>query len=289
MQHSAKNKFSIISKTASDYIGDILLRKLIISFIMVFLFIAAGKLINASDNEKDAASFHSPLIDETGDIKSQSGFVEKRDSFYYNGGKLKYMLVLPAKYYIEKKDKWPMIMFLHGGSCKGDNLDLVKIYGPAKYAEEQADFPFVVLAPQLPLNKWWTNVDTLAALLDDIIARYNIDEDRIYLTGMSLGGHGAWNLAAAHSEYFAALAPIASYASEPDIWAKCLTNIPIWVIHGDQDDLAPLSVDEKMVDALRECGASPRFTILKGRDHFITDVYENNELYDWFLTYKRKP
>ncbi|HEX3073838.1 MAG TPA: alpha/beta fold hydrolase [Ignavibacteriales bacterium] len=250
-----------------------IIRIIFLSIIIVFAVGQAANCQNSIKPENSSAHINT--------------YIEIRDTFLFNDENLLYMLILPAKYSTSSA-KWPLLLFLHGGSGRGENLDLVKNYGPPVYAEQQQDFPFVVLAPQCPAGKNWTNTNTLASLLDTIIARYKIDADRVYLTGMSMGGYGAWNLAAAHPEYFAAVAPIAAYETEPDKWAKYLIQIPIWVIHGDKDDLAPLEVDVKMVDALHALGASPRFTILEGRDHYITDIYLNNDVYDWLLTFAKK-
>ena len=128
------------------------------------------------------------------DMKSEESagksYIEQRDTFSYNGLTLQYMVVLPADY--SRIDRpWPMILFLHGATARGQNLDLVKSYGPPLLAEGQEDFPYVVLAPQCPDGEYWTTkADMLAALLDHIIKEYKIDPDRVYLTGTSMGGNG---------------------------------------------------------------------------------------------------
>ncbi len=235
------------------------------------------------------------LIDNTNaqDLKSEENaekkYIEERDTFSYNGMTLQYMLVLPADY--SRMDRaWPMILFLHGGSGRGQNLDLVKSYGPPLIAEEQKNFPFVVLAPQCPEGEYWTTkADILAALLDDVLKRYQIDPDRVYLTGTSMGGNGTWNLVCQHPEYFAAVTPMAAIPSIPNIWNKRLISMPIWAFHGDKDTICPIETDEAMINALRAHGASPRFTILQGKGHYIgEDMYKNQDLYDWFLTNTRQ-
>lgn len=217
------------------------------------------------------------------------GFIEQRDTFLYKSEKLQYMLILPVNY-SRTTQQWPMILFLHGGSGRGQNLDLVKSYGPPLIAEEQADFPFVVLAPQCPEGEYWTTkADMLAALLADILERYQIDPERVYLTGTSMGGNGTWNMVCQHPEYFAAAAPMAAIPSIPDVWNKRLISMPIWAFHGDQDAICPIKTDAAMINALRAQGASPRFTILPGKGHYIGgEVYKNRDIYDWFLTNTRR-
>ncbi|GAI28759.1 unnamed protein product, partial [marine sediment metagenome] len=98
---------------------------------------------------------------------------------------------------------------------RGSDLKKVKVHGPPKIVENRKDFPFIVVSPQCPTGDWWTDkVEVLINLLDDIVARYKVDKERIYLTGLSMGGYGTWSLASAHPERFAAIAPICGRALE---------------------------------------------------------------------------
>ncbi len=197
-----------------------------------------------------------------------------------------FLLSLPAGYRVSKQ-QWPLILFLHGGSGRGDDLGLVAQYGPPAIAATRADFPFVVLSPQCPKGEIWTDTDLLISLLDDVIAHYRVDANRVYLTGMSLGGRGAWYLAYKHPEHFAAIVPVCAWAPSTD-WAPRLKNMPVWVFHGDSDDLVPLGESKDMVDALRLAGNEAKFTILHGRGHDIADVFEKPELYEWLLQHRRE-
>ena len=119
--------------------------------------------------------------------------------------KLNYLLFLPEGYESGDK-KWPLILFLHGAGESGSDVQRVKATGLPKLLDTKTDLPFVVVSPQSPRGGW--NADTLNALLDDVLARYKIDPDRVYLTGLSMGGFGTWELGTAHPERFAAIAPI---------------------------------------------------------------------------------
>ena len=121
---------------------------------------------------------------------------------------LDYLLYLPKGY--ESGGPWPLILFLHGAGERGADLELLKKHPlPAMLAGDDADLPFIVVSPQCPAERWWPALtDELLVLLDDAIERYNVDESRVYLTGLSMGGFGTWALAIAHSERFAAIAPI---------------------------------------------------------------------------------
>lgn len=221
-------------------------------------------------------------------IETPATFIETRNTFSYHDENIQYMLILPAEY-SRKNHPLPMILFLHGISGRGQDLDLVKSYGPPLIAEEQTDFPFIVLAPQCPDGEYWTTkADILAALLDDIFTKYHIDQDRVYLTGTSMGGNGTWNLAWRHPEYFAAAIPMAASPTIPDFWDKRFVSMPIWAFHGEKDPICPLKDDEAMINALRIHGSTPRFTILPDQGHYIAGVYKNHELYDWFLTNTRQ-
>ncbi len=222
-------------------------------------------------------------------IEPSERFVERKGVFTCNNQKMQYLLIFPARY-TQTTTNWPLILFLHGSSLRGDNLELVKEYGPTWVAEQRNDFPFVVLAPQCPANEDWADkLDNLAALLDDVLKKYRIDPDRVYLTGTSLGGRGTWYLASKHPEYFAAIAPLAAATPAiPTNWNKQMISMPIWAFHGEKDTIAPLKKDEAMVDALRKQGGTPRFTILPNEGHLIAGVYKNEELYHWFLSNQRQ-
>ena len=110
---------------------------------------------------------------------------------------LKYLIYLPKDY--DQKEAWPVLLFLHGIGERGDNLDLVKKHGPPKLIAGGKQFPFIVVSPQCPNGHWWETVE-LTALLDEIAKKYKVDQDRIYLTGLSMGGFGTWALAIHHAE-----------------------------------------------------------------------------------------
>lgn len=221
-------------------------------------------------------------------IEPTGTFVEKKCVFTYKNQEMRYLLIFPAEY-AQTANPLPLILFLHGRSSGGQDLELLKNYGPPLVAEQNADFLFVVLAPQCAEGENWMNKsEILAALLEDVLKRYRIDQDRVYLTGTSWGGNGTWDLASQHPEYFAAIAPLASKPTIPSNWNKQLVSMPIWAFHGEKDSIHPLENDEAMIDALRRQGGTPRFTILSDQGHYIGGIYKNHELYDWFLTNTRK-
>lgn len=198
----------------------------------------------------------------------------------------KYLLFLPESYG-KKKQVWPMLLFLHGAGERGNDLKKVKKHGPPKIVQKRKDFPFIVVSPQCPKDGWWTNkVEVLINLLDDIVAKYNVDTERIYLTGLSMGGYGTWALAAEYPERFAAIAPICGGGNR--IMAFRLKDFPVWVFHGAKDNVVPLKQSEEMVNAIKARGGDAKLTVYPNAGHDSwTETYNNKELYDWFLKHRK--
>ncbi len=198
--------------------------------------------------------------------------------------KIEYLLYLPRQYY-ESEEPMPLILFLHGRGERGDDLEKIKKHGPPKILQDKDDFPFVVVSPQCPDDTWWS-AEVLDALLDEVLAEYRVDEDRVYLTGLSMGGYGAWSFAQASPGRFAAVAPICGGGERRR--ARLIKDIPIWVFHGAKDNTVPIKESQAMVDALEECGGNVKFTIYPDAGHDSwTETYNNPELYEWFLRHKR--
>ena len=202
---------------------------------------------------------------------------------------LRYLLFLPQGHgSTEKKDeKWPLLLFLHGAGERGnDNLDLVKKHGPPKIVDEKKDFPFITISPQCPAGKRW-NAQELAKLVDALANTYSADPQRLYVTGLSLGGFGSWNLLAEYPGKFAAAIPICG-GGDPAT-AEKMKGTPIWVFHGAKDTAVPVSKSEAMVDALKKAGGNVKFTIYPEAGHDSwTETYNNPEVYKWLLEQKLK-
>jgi predicted peptidase len=197
--------------------------------------------------------------------------------------KIDYLLFLPQGYQ-ESKQSWPLMLFLHGSGESGTNLAKVKAHGPPKIVETKPDFPFILVSPQSP-RRGWTN-QTLMALLDDVIANYRVDTNRIYLTGLSMGGFGTWSLAAAHPEKFAAIIPICGGGKTAD--AQKLAALPIWVFHGAKDPTVPVERSREMVAAIKAAGGNVKYTEYpEGKHDCWTETYNNPEIYTWLLAQKR--
>ena len=199
---------------------------------------------------------------------------------------LRYLLSLPAGYERAKTRRWPLILFLHGAGERGDDVNKVKVHGPPKVVEQKKDFPFILVSPQCPEGKGW-DPEEVIALLDEIQAKYKVDPDRVYLTGLSMGGFGTWETASQHPERFAAIAPICG-GGRP-FMARRLKPLPTWVFHGEKDNVVPIKRSEEMVEALKQAGGDVNFTRYPEAGHDSwTETYNNPKLYEWFMQHKRK-
>lgn len=201
--------------------------------------------------------------------------------------RLEYLLYLPKGHGEGPTRRWPLILFLHGAGGRGDEIELIKKHGLPKILEGRDDFPAIVVSPQCPPDDWWTNqVDALIALLDDATERYSADPDRIYLTGLSIGGFGSWSLATAQPDRFAAVIPICGGGTRGMV--ARLKNVPVWVFHGAKDEIVPLVRSEEMVEALRKAGGSVQFTVYPDAGHDSwTATYDNPEVFDWLFSQRR--
>lgn len=204
---------------------------------------------------------------------------------------LDYLRYLPPDYDKDPAKKWPLILFLHGAGERGDDLNLIKKHGLPKVVEER-DIPFVMVAPQCPLNHWWSDfLPALDDILEYSITSLNVDPQQVYLTGLSMGGFGTWHMAVEYPHRFAAIAPVCGSNSwmYGIINRLCvITDIPTWVFHGAKDDIVPLKASQDMVEQLQACGGDVRFTIYPEAMHDSwTETYNNPEFYQWLLSHKK--
>jgi predicted peptidase len=194
---------------------------------------------------------------------------------------LHYLQYLPAGYE-ESEETYPLVIFLHGAGERGEDLDLVRIHGWPRYAEEGTEYPFVMISPQLPAGcHWCGQINTLNGLLDHLLATLRVDPKRVYLTGLSDGGTGAWVWLMNNASRFAALIPVCG-AGVPSL-AHRLTDIAIWAFHGDRDDTVPASGSRDMYEAIKAAGGTKvKYTELPGvwHDSWIK-AYKTEGLVDW--------
>jgi predicted peptidase len=190
---------------------------------------------------------------------------------------------LPDDYNARPDARFPLILFLHGAGDTTPQENMI----PA-YAAAHPGFPFIVIAPRAQRD--WS-VARLEALLAELEQRFRIDPARVYLTGLSMGAFGAWKLAAAHPDRFAAVVLIAG-GGEP-AQACRLAQVPLWLIHNADDQVVPVRRSQELAAALAGCGANARLTIhpTLARDQWSHDAwsaaYNDPALYDWLLAHPR--
>ncbi len=212
----------------------------------------------------------------------------RADIHLVEDSQLNYQLHIPAQAEKEGDQLWPAILFLHGWGESGDDGSAVLEIGLPAYIADKPEFPFIVIAPQSPWFTWWPELaGSLDQLLEQCLAELPIDPQRLYLTGLSMGGFGSWYLAAKWPDRFAAVAPICGggywFHGFPERAAE-LKDTAVWAFHGALDDMVPLSASEEMVAVLREHGGDVRFTVYPDADHDSwTETYNNPQLYSWFL------
>ena len=200
---------------------------------------------------------------------------------------LDYLVYLPEDYGKERKS-WPLMVFLHGAGERGNDLNLVKKHGPPKRVDQGENLPFIIISPQCPTEKWWPSMgEHIMAMIDETSENYSVDENRIYLTGLSMGGYGTWTISSMYPERFAAIAPVCG-GGQP-YTARNLKNVPIWAFHGAQDRVVPLQRSQEMVDAVNKAGGNAKLTVYPQADHNSwTETYNNDKLYEWFLSHSKK-
>jgi hypothetical protein len=192
-----------------------------------------------------------------------------------------YLAYLPNGYQESIGKEWPLIIYLHGSSCKGSNLEKLKRYGPPFYLDRGMQVDAIVISPQCPSNRNWVLGDWFESFYSEILQKYHVDASRVYLTGMSLGGFGTWSLASRYPQYFAAIMPLCG-GGRPDM-AETIKDVPTWVFHGEKDRKVRLNRSEEMVEAMQGMGSRPKFSVLKGEGHDIHHVYAEQNVYEWLL------
>jgi predicted peptidase len=205
-----------------------------------------------------------------------------------------YLLYLPKGYEADAGKRWPLILFLHGAGERGTDLRKVAVHGPPKVAPTLPDFGFIVASPQCPEGETWSS-DLLLALLDEVMRDCRVDPRRVYLTGLSMGGYGTWDLGIAHPERFAAIAPICGGGQTINVLlpspekAQALKTLGVWAFHGGKDPIVPLEESQRMVEALKRAGVPDvKLTVYPEAGHDSwTETYNNPEFYQWLLAHKR--
>jgi predicted peptidase len=215
-----------------------------------------------------------------------TGFLNK--TITANGETRSYVLYVPRDY--SRAKKWPVILFLHGAGERGDDGLKQSEVGIGSAIRMDPDrFPALVVMPQCKTGKHWADemADYALNALDETLKHYSVDKNRLYLTGLSMGGYGSWTIATLHPDMFAAVVPICG-GGDPEQAAQKLKDEPIWVFHGGADPTAPVEQSHRMVDALKAAGSSVKYTEYPGVGHNSWDrAYSEKDLTDWLFAQTR--
>jgi predicted peptidase len=203
--------------------------------------------------------------------------------------KLSYKVYLPEGYN-DPDTTYPLVLFLHGVGERGDDIDLVETHGLPKVIKNGKTFPFITVAPQCPNQEWWSRaemVKCLVYLVTKITKMYNVDNTRVYVTGLSMGGFGTIALANERPDLFAAALAVCGGADFNNF--NSLKNIPLWLLHGSDDEVHPAGYSEKIYSKLKDINPEVKLTIYDGVDHNSWDItYDNSDIYEWLLSKQKK-
>lgn len=190
-----------------------------------------------------------------------------------------------VEYSPEKKRRGlPLIIQLHGAGERGegrDDLVLVDKHG-FTHVISDSDREAIIVMPQCPKDDFWAaRVESLYIFVKDVIEYYGCDENRVTITGSSMGGFGTWFFAMAHPELFAAIAPVCGGGMA---WNASRLTMPVWAFHGDQDETVTLIHSTEMVEKLKELKRDVKFTVFEGEGHIIQKLAYTVELLDWLIS-----
>lgn len=207
----------------------------------------------------------------------------KTETSSYETTSLNYILTSPDD--VKEGEKLPLIVFLHGAGERGDNIDLVKIYCvPKLFTNDQSyrGLRAYTLSPQCPHNTTWIDYkEELISLIDNVVKSNAIDEKRVSLCGISMGGFGTWEMAMTYPDRFYKIAPLCGGGMNWRAWAL---KMPIRVYHGRRDDVVPICQSEAMVNSVVAQGGNVEFTVYDDLSHNCWDrAFEQTDLIEWLV------
>lgn len=203
--------------------------------------------------------------------------------------KYDYLLSLPQGYEADTTKRWPLVVFLHGSGERGSQVEQVMRHGPPKLIASGKAIPAIVISPQCQPGQIW-NPHGVHALTQHLMQTHRVDADRVYLTGLSMGGFGTWETAMEYPQTYAALVPICGGAGVRFVMAEKIKHIPVWIFHGEKDTVVEPAFSKRMNEVLIKLGAQPKLTLYPQAGHDAwTATYDNQEMWDWLFQQKRAP
>lgn len=202
-----------------------------------------------------------------------------------------YMVYLPEGYEESTDKSWPLLFFLHDYRERGDNALLLANASPFMYIRENGVLPMIIAAPLLNSDNSYVSFpeEYLDGVLAEMRSEYRVDAQRVYVSGLSMGGEATWRFALHQPQTFAAIAPLCGYFDQTDLETmKMIKDVPVWAYHGANDVVVPVIEGQSPVVALKKVGGNVRFSILEEHDHDVwTDTYSDPAFYDWLLQNQR--
>jgi len=235
----------------------------------------------------------------------ETGFLNR--TLELHGITYHFQVYLPEDFRRDDHRQWPIILFLHGRGERGaEGMWQTQVGLPSAVRDHPERWPFIIVMPQCPQMHYWTEPDMLTmamAALDQETIEFHADTSRTYLTGLSLGGYGTWELARTYPKRWAAIAVAAggifwSYAPErwheattlPAEYAKAVGRTPVWLFHGSDDPIVPLREDELMFAALKASGGHVRYWVYQDMKHDCWfRAYNEPDLPRWLLSHRIDP
>ncbi len=229
-----------------------------------------------------------------------------------NGNVLPYRILYPENY--NPDQQYPLLLFLHGAGERGNDNEKQLVHGSAMFLEpiNRRNFPAFVVFPQCPEDEWWIHTSLLQALrgvddlqesdefaasepmklvielLDELISELNIDNTRLYVMGLSMGGYGTFDLLSRRPDWFAAAVPICG-GGDARMAEKYAAHTPLWVFHGDEDNVVPAELSRIMVRAIEEAGGEVKYTEYKGVGHNSWDpAFAEEDLLPWIFNKQKE-
>jgi len=265
---------------------------------VLFVILIMGLTANCQVVRRDAVSQQPAKLKSSPTSKAEQGFVEKAHT-NARGETMPYLLFVPEGY--DKTKSYPLVLWLHGGGTRGNNLKLLLGHGDQHgigflaRADNQAKYPSFIIAPQCPINRLWGNSESdqptaemrmALEILDQVQTDYSVDSRRLYVMGMSLGGYGTWDAIIRRPTTFAAALPICG-GGDPSK-AALIAKTPIWAFHGDEDELVNVSKSRSMIAALKKAGGQPRYSEYKGVGHNSWErAFKEPDFSSWLFAQRR--
>ena len=231
----------------------------------------------------------------------ETGFLNRKVEV--NGVTYRFQIYLPEDFRRDEHKPWPILLFLHGRGERGaEGMFQTQIGLPLEVRDHPERWPFIIVMPQCLFTNFWTDPEMLnmaMAALDQETTEFHTDPNRTYLTGLSMGGYGAWELARLYPKRWAAIAiaaggPFWSYAPErwkqsatiPGEYARAVGRTPVWMFHGSEDNVVPPKESDLMFNALKANGGHVRLWIYQGLHHDSwARAYNEPELPRWLLAH----